>query len=242
MLLALLLAPGNAAEQRVWAEAGAGVPGAPRFRDAVARLTPALRLPVFEAMLVRSRSAPAAERTQLVEWARRLMAADGHVGPLDRLHWLLMRHRLGDAPAAASRPGDASALGPQAAADFARFSAGLARCVPVAAADGAIAPAGRAWFERALAPWAAVLATQGGAAACCQVPEPEALWQALRALQAQSWMLRPVLVRAWTDALDPPGVGALDAAACDALCIATRLLDVPLPPPLAARYGDPRLG
>ena len=58
-------------------------------------------------------------------------------------------------------------------------------------------------------------------------------------LQALPWMLQPVLVRRWVDAavvLSPPGLLHPDAA--EALRIAARLLDSPLPPALAACFEE----
>ncbi|WP_428421574.1 hypothetical protein [Methylibium sp.] len=241
-LLALLLTPGSEPERRAWAEATAGVAVAARLAADVERLTPSARLPVFEALLERSRSAALPERQTLVETARGVMAADGQVSPLDRLRWLTLRHRLGEAPLAP--PG--AALGRRAgdmmgtaAAEFAILSAFLARIVPEAADDGGIGAAGQAWHGRALAPWDSVLAPRGGAAALCRVPDGEQLRRALRSVQGLSWMQRPVLLRAWIDALPAPGPAVLGQEACDALRLAATLLDAPLPPSLAARYTEP---
>lgn len=239
-LLALLLTPGSEPERRAWVEATAGVAVAPQMSADVARLLPVARLPVFEALLARSRPAPLAERQALVEAARRVMGADGQVSPLDRLRWLTLRYRLGEAPVAppgaalAPRAGDMTGA---AAMEFAVLSAFLARIVP-AAGDGSIGAAGRAWHAAALAPWTAVLAPHGGAAALCRVPDGEQLRRALRSVQGLSWMQRPVLLRAWIDAL-PGGLGSLEQDTCDALRLAATLLDVPLPPGLAARYTEP---
>lgn len=237
-LLALLLTPGSQAEQKAWAEATVGVNGADRIAGEVALLSPAARLPVFEALLERTRETPLAERQALVETARRVMAADGQVSPLDRLRWLVLRHRLGEAPLA--QPGAAVAEMTQAlVAEFAALTAFLARTVPVAADDGGIAEAGVAWHARVLARWAAALNPLGGAEALCRSPDGEELLRALRTLQGLSWMQRPVLLRAWIDALPPPGIHGLGQEASDALRLAATLLDAPLPPSLAGRYTEP---
>lgn len=242
-LLALLLTEGSRREQSAWAEATAGVADAARLQADVQRLTPATRLPTFELLLERSRAAPLAERQALVEAARRVMGADGQVSPLDRLRWLTMRYRLGEAPLAPpGAPPESGELTPAAVAEFAAFTAFLARIVPAAADDGGIGDAGRAWHARALGAWDATLKPLGGAGALCRVPDGEHLLRALRSLQGQSWMLRPVLLRAWIAAVAPPGVAALPQPACDALRLAATLLDAPLPPELAARYADPGPG
>lgn len=108
----------------------------------------------------------------------------------------------------------------------------------MAAGDGGIGAAGQAWHAAALGPWAAALAPHGGAAAQCRVPDGEQLRRALRGVQGLSWMQRPVLLRAWIDAV-PVGLGSLGQDACDALRLAATLLEVPLPAGLAARYTEP---
>lgn len=241
-LLALLLTPGSQRERAAWAEATADVGAAARIADDVALLGSSLRLPVFDALLERSREAPLAERQALVEAARRVMGADGQVSPLDRLRWLVLRQRLGEAPLAppgAAVTPDGSELAQADAVEFAVFTAFLARVVPVDAGGSRIARAGRVWYERVLAPWTALLNPLGGAASMCKAPDSEQMLRALRRMQQQSWMQRPVLVQAWVGALDEdPGDGVLEADACDALRLAATLLDVPLPPSLAARYRD----
>jgi hypothetical protein len=65
------------------------------------------------------------------------------------------------------------------------------------------------------------------------------LVSALHDVQALPWMLRPVLVRRWVDAavaLSP--AGQLGAPAAEALRIAARLLDCPLPPAVAACFVE----
>lgn len=241
-LLALLLTPGSQREQAAWKEATADVVQAAQIAADVALLGAATRLPVFDALLERSRSAPLAERQGLVETARRVMGADGQVSPLDRLRWLVLRQRLGDAPLAP--PGtavapDGSELAQADAVEFAVLTAFLARIVPVDAGGSRIAHAGRLWHERVLAPWAALLNPLGGAASMCKAPDGEQMLRALRRMQAQSWMHRPVLVQAWIGAIEEdPGVASLEPDACDALRLAATLLDAPLPPSLAARYRD----
>ena len=235
-LLALLVPPGDLRRETAWRRACPefSAEAAERIAAEVHQLTAAGRLPVFEALLDRSRSAPLGERRALLEGARRVIGAGGGVRPLDRLHWLAMRHRLGEAPLAA--PAGGEELSAAAARQFSVFTAFLARIVPGAEADGSIGVDGWAWHARVLKPWSGCLAGLPGALP--PVPHAEELLLALRALQAESWMLRPVLMRALVDGLPGSGVAELGIEACDALRLAATLLGAPLPPVLAARYHE----
>ena len=246
-LLALLLEPGNEAERRAWEAECAGLPGAARWRDDIARLGEAARLPVFEAMLERSRAAPEAERAGLVEAARRVIGADDRVRPLDLLRWLVLRRLLLEAPPGPagmhpSAPAPAGTPLPRAA--FEVLTGFLMRVVPQPDGGTSPGPAQQAWRERALEAGA----DDGDAASAlwrpAGEPEPdgEGVLRALRAMQAESWMRRPRWLRAWIDALPPPGPAGLDAVAAEALCLCATLLDVPRPASLAARYAVAPLG
>jgi hypothetical protein len=220
------------------------VADAERIHADIDQLSAAIRLPAYEVMLERWRDAPLAERRSLVEGARRLVGADGQVRPLDRLRWLVMRHRLGEAPHVPPLPGTAAgepALAPETAADFAVLTAFLARVLPETAVDGGIGEAGAAWHARAMLPWAEELSDSVGAGAGVGGEPPDGGWlvSAIRSVQGLSWMVRPVLLRAWVDALPAPGVAGLNEDAADALRLAATLLDVPLPLPLAGRYLEP---
>lgn len=253
-LLALLLEPGNAAEACAWEAECAGLAGAGRWRDEVARLGPAARLPVFEALLERSRAAPQAERAALVEAARRVMGADGRVRPLDLLRWLVLRQRLVEAleaspaarPAAASEQAPAAVDGAAAGAAFGLLTHFLMRLLPRPPGGAVPGAAQLAWRERALE--AAPDGTRdeapraGAAAAAPGAADGEGVLRAWRTLQAESWMRRPLRLRAWIDALPPPGPAALEPPAAEALCLCAMLLDVPRPPGLAARYRVAPLG
>ena len=98
-ILALLATPDSRREHLAWQEATAGLGNARTVREDTATLGPASRLPWLELLLGRVAAAPLADRQQLMAAARRLMSADGQIRPIDRLRWLLMRQRLGDAPA-----------------------------------------------------------------------------------------------------------------------------------------------
>ena len=245
-LLALFLEPGNEAERRAWEAECAGLAGAARWRDDVGRLGEAVRLPVFDALLERSRGAPEAERAGLVEAARRVIGADGRVRPLDLLRWLVLRRGLLEAPLAPAgmRPDAASPAGglpPRVA--FEVLTAFLMRVVPQPGEGARPGPAQEAWRERALE------AGADGVNPAPGVPpdgEPatagEGVLHALRALEAESWMRRPRWLRAWIDALPPPGPAGLGPVAAEALCLCATLLDVPRPASLSARYAVAPLG
>ena len=235
-LLALLVPPGDLRREVAWRGACADLAlhVVERIGAEIDRLGSGTRLPVFEALLDRSRSAPLEERRELLAAARRVLSAAGGIKPLERLHWLGMRHRLGEAPLSA--PAGGEELSVDALQPFSVFTAFLARVVPSAETDGSIGIGGWAWHARVMAPWAEPMGTTPGALP--DVPHAEELLIALRALQSESWMVRPVLMRALVDALPAPGCDGLGIDACDALRIAATLLGSPLPPSLAARYTD----
>ncbi len=246
VLLALLKAPDSAREQQAWAEETASVGNAGEMQALVQALPDAARLPLFEAMLQRSTGAPQAERTELLRSARRVMCADGKVRPLDRLHWLLMRHSLAQAHDGATNSPSRSpepALAEQAISELpdiqrraiASVTAYLARLVPAPDKLAKVSTAGGAWYRAVLSNvWL-------NDAPICRVPDADELVHALGAVQALSWVQRPVLARTWVQAAlqvnhrllrgEP-----LSLAAAQALRITTRLLDSPLHPALAERF------
>jgi hypothetical protein len=117
--------------------------------------------------------------------------------------------------------------------------------VRTAAATATAAPeaAQLAWHERALeaASVEARPASLAGLAAA-GAADGEGMLHAWRTLQAESWMRRPLRLRAWIDALPPPGLSALEPPAAEALCLCAMLLDVPPPAGLADRYRVAPLG
>jgi hypothetical protein len=240
-LLALVAAPGNVREQAAWRETTSDLPDAQRVHADVGRLTRAARMPVYEALLGRMRGAPLQERQTLVRGARTVMRADGQVGPLDLLRWLLMRHRLGESArvVATSREHDPGRLSLAHLLAVVRLTAFLARVVPEADREAVIGVEGRLWFELALHPWRAPLHDLGGLSALCRAPDVDALLASLHDVQGLSWMLRPVLVRAWADAAASVHSHApLNDDATDALRCIAALLDSPLPPLLSRRYRE----
>lgn len=179
------------------------------------------------------------------------MGADGRVRPLDLLRWLVIRRRLVETVEASSaiRPGLPSARSPAAPTEgearvaFALLTHFLMRLLPRPPDGAAPEAAQRAWHERALeaASVEAPPASLAGLAAA-GAADGEGMLHAWRTLQAESWMRRPLRLRAWIDALPPPGLSALEPPAAEALCLCAMLLDVPPPAGLADRYRVAPLG
>lgn len=233
-ILALLLPGGSRRAARAWEIETEGQPNAEAALIHVSHLPGAARLPWFETLVSRMRGQPLADRQNLLEATRRVMGARGTVRPIDRLHWLAMRQRLGGPSAAGARTAAAADLSRLPQADvsaIAGYSAFLSRIVPADAADDA-AP-GHLWYDAVMLPWQAHAAIPA-----CQPPDSDGLVHALQELQALPWMQRPMLVRGWvTAALQHSRYGRLDATAADALRLSCSLLDSPLPPELARHYG-----
>ena len=242
-LLALLVPRGSRRALAAWeaetqAESSA-TPFAFQLRDEAMALPPAARLPWFERLLVRMAGQPLTERQALLESTRRVVSARGAVRPLDTLHWLVMRRRLGE-KAWASPPGgadfDISRLPESEVNAIARYSAFLSRMVPAGSPDGA---AGSAWYALVMKPW------KGRVDVPPQwpLPDTDAVVQALHQVATLPWMQRPVLVREWVGAAlqqspdrAPSGLSDLSA---DALRLSCTLLDSPLPPELSRHYIEP---
>ena len=198
----------------------------------VALLSPATRLPCLEALLDRVRLQPKPARRTLLQATRRVMAANAPLRPVDRLHWLLMRLKLGDRPPAMASPdahNDLLQLPAHSLRQLAVLTAHLSSMVP-----GRQPELGLAWYIHVVAglmPNAMVPA--------CVLPDGDALANAVHEAQALPWMLRPVLVRAWVDAALHVGQRAtLAAGAADALRLAAGLLESPLPPEVARHYSE----
>ena len=232
-LLALLVPVGSRRPALAWQVETAGNPQAPALRDEVNDLPAVDRLPWFEKLLVRIARQPLIERQLLLAAARRVMRARGAAWPIDTLHWLLMRQRLGDhgtlaAPAAAEVA--FSQLPEEEVHAIARYSAFLARLVP----SGIIDHKGHAaWYAAVMATWQGRVPVPP----CDPAPDVDGLVQALRQMQALPWLQRPMVVRAWVSAaLKHSGEGRLAVEAADALRMSCTLLDSPMPPELAAHY------
>jgi hypothetical protein len=236
-VLALLLPPGSQRAVRAWQIECDAMGGAAPVREWVSQLPGNARLPWFETLVSRMRAQPLAERQTLLEATRRVMGARGILRPIDRLHWIAMRQRLGESSPAATRAAATSELSqlPQSDVDaIAAYTAYLARLVPTEATaldDAAPTEAGLAWYAGVMAPWG-----QRATIAPCEPPDTDGLVQALQELQSLPWMQRPTLVRGWVAAAVL--YGRLNDTAADALRLSCSLLDSPLPPELAWHYGE----
>ena len=260
-VLALLLPTGSRRAVRAWRAETAATPDAAALRAHIDELSPAARLPWLDVLLLRMRGQALAARQALLESTRRVMAARGVVRPLDRLHWLLMRQRLGEASAAtvhAAAQADLSRLPPGDVLAVARYTAFLSRMVPVEvdaearpevaapsqadepadeaarklAPEAGAAPAGLAWYATVMARW-----ERHTPIPPCEPPDTDGLVHALQELQALAWMQRPVLARDWvTAALKHSPRGRFTDASADALRLSCALLDSPLPPELERHF------
>src|ERR1700712_5270878 len=237
--LALLLPAGSKRAMRAWERESANYARAAAIGESVGQLAGNARLPWLEVLLTRLRAQPLAERQNLLEATRRVMSARGVQRPLDRLHWLAMRQRLGENSPAAQRSAATTELSqlPQLDVEaIAAYSAFLARMVPAQADkldDLAPPPPGLAWYDDVMAPWAGRAAIP-----LCEPPGTDTFVHALQVIQAVAWMQRPALVRGWTAAaIEHSPYGQLNDTAADALRLSCSLLDSPLPPELFRHYG-----
>ncbi|MEY4748988.1 MAG: hypothetical protein RIQ60_1202 [Pseudomonadota bacterium] len=214
-LLALVITPGSVREQQAWADECKDVPKAALAQELIQCLSLLARPAALERVLHDCRNAPREERVELLRSTRRVMSADGLVGPLDRLRWLYMRQCLSagepgvgaaaprGAPAAldASEPGppqttraDTHALPESLKQPTSRLTSYLARMVPQADAQSKVGTLGVAWHRAVLTQlW-------GDDVPPCQLPDGDQLVLALAEVQELSWMQRPLLARTWTDA------------------------------------------
>ena len=235
-VLALLLPAGSQRAGRAWQIECEATPDAAALLAHVTQLPNPARLPWFETLVSRMRNQPLAARQALLAATRRVMGARGVVRPIDRLHWLAMRERLGAASAAGARAAQAADLSQLPQADvsaIAAYSAFLSRMVPVDAVETLTTEAGVAWYDAVMQPWQA-----RATIAPCQPPDIDGLVHALQELQGLAWMQRPVLVRGWVTAAQVHSRhGRLGDGAADALRLSCALLDSPMPPELARHYG-----
>ncbi len=236
-LLALMLPAGSRRAARIWATEADAAPACQALLEHASHLHGNARLPWFELLLSRMRRQPLPARQALLEASRRVMQARGSVRPIDRLHWLAMRQRLGG-NAAVKVKSAASVEMSQLAGDtlqaIASYSAFLSRMVPTETTDASTPSAGPAWYDSVMAPWQASESVPP-----CQPPDADALVTALQELQVLAWMQRPVLVRGWFDAAVAHSVHRrLGNGAADALRLSCTLLDSPLPPALAKHFVE----
>lgn len=243
-LMALLLPQGSKRALIAWRIDNELAHNAQALLDDVLSLRPAARLPWFERLLVRLAAAPLTARKTLLESTRRLMSARNRIRPIDRLHWLAMRQRLGEPAQFGARTGadgDISQLQESAVMSIAAYTAFLARMVPgvpmatgldAAAAKEATARAGAAWYATVMTPW-----QHRADVPECVAPSVDGVVLALQGLRTLPWLQRPVVVRGWVGAaVQHSRHGRLDDTAADALRLSCTLLDCPLPPDLARHY------
>lgn len=263
-VLALLLPPDSAAAAHAWQLETAATPGAVRIAGQVAQLAPISRLPWFERLLERLRSQPLAARQTLLKATRRVMGAGDAVRAIDRLHWLAMRSRLGEAAARPELGSNPQADGGRAfpstlspalrlrepaldagvGGDLSQLPDSAVRAIGIYSAFlSRLVPletreptaAGAAWYATATSAW-----HDRDVLPALQPVDADALVHALYELQALPWMQRPVLVRTWVDAAlahRPHDHARLADTAADALRLSCGLLDSPLPPGLERHYS-----
>ncbi len=244
-VLALLLPPDNERATQAWQRETLDIPQAQTLRGHALALSGATRLPCFELLVTRMHDQPIAARRALLMATRRVMSARGPIHPLDRLHWLEMRQRLGE-PSHAQQQGPAHtelAEMPQGDVQAVSiYSAYLSRVVPGEAAGP---DAGPTWYAAVMEPW-----RQHGEVLKCTPPDADTMVSALLAIQSLAWMQRPMLLHRWVEAalqlrapqLQPPhpfapGSSGFHDDAADALRITGTLLNSPLPPELMRHYS-----
>jgi Zn-dependent protease with chaperone function len=237
VVLALMMNQRNQREHKLWQRMAEGVNQPQRILEDVAALLPAHRVPEFERLAAAIASEPLDQRRTLVESARDLLRADGRVSPRERLWWLALRHRMSDKSRqpAFMRPvtgqgQSLTELPPDALHYVTALSAYLARFIP--AEDSS---AGQAWLN-------GVMSRCGRAhtGTYSAPPDADALMHALAGVQELSWMLRPLLLKAWVEeAINHSPNGVLSDDTADALRLSASLIDAPLPPMLEAHYPRP---
>ena len=240
IVLALMMDIHNERERQLWHRMSEGLHHAQRILDDVADLMPHRHVPEFERLTGVIASDPIELRRTLVESARDLLRADGKVSPRERLWWLALRHRMETKQdrQAYMRPmtGQGQGLDQLVAHELAHISAltaYMARFIPVDETSEGTSLAGRAWFTAVMAR-CGVPSTQVHANA----PDADALMHALAGVQELSWMMRPMLLKAWVEeAVNHSPQGLLSDDSADALRLAAGLIESPLPPMLDAHYG-----
>ncbi|MDE2402291.1 MAG: M48 family metalloprotease [Burkholderiales bacterium] len=239
-VLALMMSDHNPAEDELWQRLADGLTHAAQVRSDVQALWPQRRLPEFERLCKDIAGDPLSERRALVEAARDLLRADGRVSARERLWWLALRHHLGERkePTRFIRPVtgqglDLSAMQASEREHVAALTAYLARFIPELETDGRLAASSRTWYGRVMAR----CTPRHETLIDCSLPDADALMHALAGVQEMSWMLRPVLLRAWVEeALNHSPGGLLSDDTANALRLAATLVDSPMPPVLAAHY------
>jgi hypothetical protein len=231
-ILALLTPADSVASFVAWTAETRGCANAAVLRGEITQITDATRLPCFAALLGRMRTLPKEDRRLLLESTRRVVAVFSPLRPIDRLHWLFMRRKLGERAPVAALPEQHNSLRglPRPTLErIAVVAAYLSRMVP-----GPEREAGRIWYASAM-----THLMDPRTLPPCRPPDGDGLARALIEVEALPWMLRPVLLRAWVDsALAISQRARLWSGAADALRLLAGVLDSPLPPELARHYRE----
>ena len=242
-VLAIMMSPDNPAEQKMWRRRAKSVAQADQILQAVQALHPAARLPEFERLcqLISQGSLP--QRRELVEGARDLMRADGRISPMERLMWLSLRHYMDDQQAAQAplRPvtalsRDLTELTPHERQYVMALTAYLARFVPERETPTGPSLKGLAWYTRVMNRCVDTATNQSLPA--WEAPDADGLVNAIAGVQEMSWILKPVLLRAWVEeSLNHSPNGLLSDDTADALRLVAGLINSPMPPALASHYN-----
>ncbi|MBA4109851.1 MAG: hypothetical protein C0487_09705 [Leptothrix sp. (in: Bacteria)] len=239
-VLALMMSAGNRDEHKLWLKLAEGLTHGQQILEDVQGLRPERLVPEFERLCKSIANDPISERRALVEAARDLLKADGRVSPRDRLWWLTLRHQMSDKKS--SRPFMRPVTGQgrelidlqeDELTHVIALSAYLARFVPEPEVQGLLAASSRAWYARVIARCTPLqdLKPDG------KIPDADALMHALAGVQELSWMIRPVLLRAWVEeALNHSTGGLMSNDTANALRLMAGLIDSPMPPALASHY------
>jgi hypothetical protein len=239
-LLALMVRPASRRERAAFADLTVDLPETAHILDDVLALPRAAKLPWFEHFARQLAPGPVEQRHDVIDDARRIMAADGKVSPLDKLRWIALRHLLAGNVASSRVASDEelATLHEWAVRQACIYNAFLSQLVPAPeltldVSDGAAL--GAIWYDKVTAVWQ----DRPGIVPPRAQYDIDATLGALRALQGLPWMLRPVLVRAWFEAARELTDGpALHPDAADALRLTCVLLDSPLPPELGRQYME----
>ncbi len=238
-VLALMMDGNNQREVKLWRRLADGLHHADQILHDVTQLPAGQRLLEFERLTQTIKTSCIEDRRAMVEAGRDLLRADGRVSPRDRLWWLTLRHRLGVSQQNYMRPltgqgKELSQLAPDERTHVAMLSAYLSRIVPIEETLPGADLAAFAWFTGVMRRCGHDHET----GAVQPLPDTDALMHALAGVQELSWMLRPVLLKAWAEeAVNHSPQGVLSDETANALRLVASLIDSPLPPMLDSHYG-----
>ncbi|MDE1997520.1 MAG: M48 family metalloprotease [Burkholderiales bacterium] len=240
-ILALMLNPDNPKERRLWGHWSHDTVNGGQILYDILSLNPWHRVPEFERLAALMAERPLEERRTLVETARDLLRADGRVSAQDRLWWMALRHRMGVGPKAHATPrplrgrvgNELNALQADEVKSIAALTAYLARFIPTPEGPSGPDENGRTWYSAVMSRCAAPPDLKQ----LHTTPDADALAHAMASVQELSWMIRPVLLRAWVEeAVNHSPQGLMSHSTADALRLTAGLIDSPLPPVLESHY------